>query len=160
MAKNPFANYLFNLTDECVAHARNLKEILNKERAALITLNTDDILILVSQKDSGMLKLQRKKAELKKFMREHFQSDSMASLSFSDPFLEAEWNTKKESWELSWNELRGLCEHNQRFINHSMKNLDRLVENLKRLLGQHATYSPKGKRVDQNSQGSVVEGRY
>ena len=83
----------------------------------MITLNTDDILILVSQKDSGMLKLQRKKAELKKFMREHFQSDSMASLSFSDPLLQAEWNTKKESWELSWNELRGLCEHNQRFIN-------------------------------------------
>lgn len=160
MAKNPFATYLFNLSAECVALAQSLKEVLIKERAALITLNTDEVLILVTQKESGLLKLTRKRAELKKFARTQFQAETLDGLVFTDQQLQQEWNQHRQQWGAVWSELRNVCEHNQKFINHSMKNLDRLVENLKRLLGQHATYSPKGKRIDQNSQGSVVEGRY
>ncbi len=160
MAMNPFASYLFSLSDESCALASSLKGILLKEREALITLNTEDILILVTQKESGMMKLSRKRAELKKFSRTQFQQEDLEKLIFSDPELQKEWDLKKKNWAVLWTDIRNVCEHNQKFIGHSMKNLDRLVENLKRLLGQHATYSPKGKRIDQNSQGSVVEGRY
>lgn len=160
MAKNPFATYLFSLSEESCALAQSLREVLIKERAALITLNTEEILILVTQKESGMLKLSRKRAEIKKFVRTQFQQEAIENLSFMDPELQQEWERQNALWVQSWKELRKVCEYNQQFINHSMKNLDRLVENLKRLLGQHATYSPKGKRIDQNSQGSVVEGRY
>ncbi|NBX69301.1 MAG: hypothetical protein EBR01_10115 [Proteobacteria bacterium] len=160
MAANPFATYLFSLCEESCALALGLKQVLLKERAALITLNTEEILILVTQKESGMLKLSRKRAEIKKFVRTQFQQDDLEKLHFTDSELQSQWNILRENWLSAWTELRNVCETNQQFINHSMKNLDRLVENLKRLLGQHATYSPKGKRVDQNSQGSVVEGRY
>lgn len=160
MAKNPFATYLFNLSSECIALAGSLKEVLIKERAALITLNTDEVLILVTQKESGILKLSRKRAELKKFARTQFQAETLEALAFSDEELQKYWTQLKNEWIAAWSDLRDICEHNQKFIHHSMKNLDRLVENLKRLLGQHATYSPRGKRIDQNSQGSVVEGRY
>jgi len=160
MAKNPFATYLFSLSEESCALAHSLREVLIKERAALITLNTEEILILVTQKESGMMKLSRKRAEIKKFVRTQFQQEAIENLVFMDPELQQDWEKQKAVWSQSWAELRKVCEYNQQFINHSMKNLDRLVENLKRLLGQHATYSPKGKRIDQNSQGSVVEGRY
>ena len=160
MAKNPFASYVFNLSSECIALARSLREVLIKERTALITLNTDEVLIQVTQKESGILKLARKRAELKKFARTQFQAETLEALVFSDEELQKEWAQYKQEWITVWTELREMCEYNQKFINHSMRNLDRLVENLKRLMGQHATYSPKGKRIDQNSQGSVVEGRY
>ncbi|MBM4304367.1 MAG: flagellar protein FlgN [Deltaproteobacteria bacterium] len=160
MTKNPFATYLFKLSQESIDLARVLKGVLEKERGALITLNTDEVLVLVTQKESGMLKLARKRAELRKFARTQFGAETLDSLSFSDEQLQQQWNEQRTQWILVWTELRDVCEQNQKFINHSMKNLDRLVGNLKRLLGQHATYSPKGKRVDQNSQGAVVEGRY
>jgi flagellar biosynthesis/type III secretory pathway chaperone len=160
MAINPFASYLFSLSEECIGLANDLRSVLLKERAALITLNTDEVLVLVSQKESGMMKLVRKRAELKKFVRTQFNEESLEKLKFSDESLQRDWEVLKQKWNLGWTELRATCEYNQKFIGHSMKNLDRLVENLKRLLGQHATYSPKGKRVDQNSHGAVVEGRY
>lgn len=160
MAMNPFASYLFALSDETVSLAQSLRDVLVKERAALITLNTDEILLLVTQKESGMMKIVRKRAELKKFVRIQFNQDNLDDLKFSDEVLQAEWESKKQQWLKVWSELRDVCENNQRFIGHSIKNLDRLVENMKRLLGQHATYSPKGKRVDQNTQGCVVQGRY
>lgn len=160
MAANPFATYLFSLCEESCELARGLRAILTQERAALITLNTDEILILVTQKESGMLKLSRKRAEIKKFVRTQFQQNELEKLKFADTDLQLQWDALREKWLVEWSELRKICETNQQFINHSMKNLDRLVENLKRLLGQHATYSPRGKRIDQNSQGAVVEGRY
>ncbi|MSP19364.1 MAG: hypothetical protein EXR74_07315 [Bdellovibrionales bacterium] len=160
MPKNPFATYLFSLCDECISLAQELKDILLEERVALITLNTEEILILVSKKESGMMKLVRKRAEIKKIARTQFAEEDLQNLSFSDEALNLEWSQKQSSWLNAWSEVRDVCERNQKFMGHSMKNLDLLVGNLKRLFGQHATYSHRGKRVDQNPEGSVLRGRY
>ena len=160
MSKNPFATYLFSLCDECITLAEELKDILLEERVALITLNTEEILILVSKKESGMMKLVRKRAEIKKIARTQFAEEDLQNLSFSDEALNLEWKQKQTSWLKAWTEVRDVCERNQQFMGHSMKNLDLLVENLKRLFGQHGTYSHRGKRVDQNPEGSVLRGRY
>ena len=160
MPMNPFTSYLFSLMEESISLARSLQEVLIQERAALITLNTDEILVLVTQKESRLMKLVRKRAEIKKFIRIQFNQENLEDLKLTDENLQREWESKKKIWVEVWSELRDVCENNQRFISHSMKNMDRLVENLKRLLGQHATYSPKGKRIEQNNQGRVVQGRY
>ena len=160
MAPNPFINYLFNLSDECTSLALALREILAQERAALIGLNTDNILLLVSQKESLMLKLQRKRAELKNFARTQFQIEDLGQWHSGDEAVLAAWKLKSEEWNAVWESVRSDCDSNQKFIKHSMRNLGLLVENLKRLFGQHATYSAQGKRIEQNSSGKVVEAKY
>jgi flagellar biosynthesis/type III secretory pathway chaperone len=98
MAINPFASYLFSLSEECIGLANDLRSVLLKERAALITLNTDEVLVLVSQKESGMMKLVRKRAELKKFVRTQFNEESLEKLKFADESLQRDWEVLKQKW--------------------------------------------------------------
>ena len=70
------------------------------------------------------------------------------------------WMEETEAFFKSWREVYALCEQNQRFIQHSLKNMGLIVENLKRLFGDNSLYSAAGKRVESQAPGKVVEARY
>ena len=140
--------------------AIELKVVLEEERKALISLNTDQILITTSQKEALILKISRKRSEMKHFAKNQYQEADLDILKFNDLALQEIWLQKKLIWKLNWEKVQVQCEANQKFIRHSMKNLGLLVDNLKRLFGQHPTYSASGKKVDASISGNVVEARY
>lgn len=59
-----------------------------------------------------------------------------------------------------WQSIHSRCQRNQRFLTHSLRNLDFLFSHLRRCLGESERYSPNGQIVDKPSAGKVLEVSY
>jgi len=74
-----------------------------------------------------------------------------------------EFKDAKRTWLAAYERMKLRCEGNQSFIQHSLKNLEMITDNLMRLLGQLSLYNNKGHKTDlsvHRPSGKVVEGTY
>lgn len=133
--------------DECLRILSELIVSLRDERAAIIALSTDAIIQQVFRKEalgSTLLQCRREWHTL------------CVSVS-PPPEMIA---TMQREWSVGWNELMQVCEGNQRFTRHSLRNLGNLVDNLRRLFGDGMLYSAKGAKVESSSVGKMMEATY
>lgn len=137
----------FSLADECVHLCEQLTSCFRQERVSLVEFKMDELLQNNLQKESLLASLVEKRQSL----REKIDPKLTETLR---------WHDKKREWLRVWNVMRILCEENQLFIRHSLRNMSLIVEHLKSLLGEQSLYSPKGTRVDLRRQGKVVEARF
>lgn len=70
------------------------------------------------------------------------------------------WNERQALWASNWEKVVALAQTNQQFIQHSLKNLSTLLDNLKQLFGKQSLYDQSGRPKDMNQSGKVTEGRY
>lgn len=152
---------IFHLQDDCLLIVKEIKEVLLKERKALIGLDTDAVAETNAKKDHLGGLLRNRKLKLWTLLKHQYEITDTEGL---EEKLGEEnrkiWLTKKSEWLKNWDETVVLMERNQKFLKHSLKNFDMLVDNLKRLLGDQPLYSAKGQRVDRSAQGRMVQGKY
>lgn len=152
---------VFELQDDCLALVKALKEILVREKSALIGLDTDTVVETNAKKDFLGNQLKAKKGRMWILLKHQYALEDSEGLEEKlTGEWRAQWLEKKAAWLKHWEETIRLIESNQRFLKHSLKNFDLLADNLKRLLGQQPLYSAKGLRVDSMKLGKMVEAKY
>jgi flagellar biosynthesis/type III secretory pathway chaperone len=149
---------IVGLFNTCTRLAADLQECFRAERLSLVQFKTDHILENNVQKDQLLQQLLGARERLRRASKA-LLGDLPPEVLFDSETL-SEWTLLNENWNKTWQKLYDCCSENQRFLRHSLRNLDRLSENLSRLFGILSTYSNKGTRVDTKPQGNVVEGRY
>lgn len=153
--------HLFKLNDECIQIARELIDCLNAERVSLIQLKTEEISRINLSKENLLYKIAEKKGLLRSFTLSAFGVTSFDDIEGRLPEeCRAEWGQRRKAWADTWRQLHDVSRRNQMFLRHSLKNLGRLVDNFKRLIGETPLYSSKGTQVDSMRPGKVVEASY
>lgn len=151
-------DHILALSDQCTVMATQLIVCLETERNCLVQFKTEDLLQNNSLKDELLLALQKKKAELREEIRKQF--GSRENLEGRNDERGHRWRKARAEWLRTWEQLKVYCETNQGFLAHSLKNLDLMTENLKRLFHQQSLYNAKGSRVEAKAQGTVVQASY
>lgn len=149
---------LFFLQDECFSLATELKACLEEERKALIHLDTQLVVQTNARKENLSRTLAFKRKQMWSLVNAHFGIENTEGLEqfLQEPWM-SQWMEKKNNWLKVWNETTRVCETNQMFLRHSLRNLGVLVDHLKRLFGDQPLYTAKGSKADSNQQGKVVE---
>ena len=101
--------------EECLRLATDLSACLQEERAALIALNTEKIVQTNFRKED----LGRQLSEQRKIF-------SVLAHEVGD--LPEDWT---ERWSFAWIAIEKGCRENQTFIQHGLRNLGLIVDNLK-----------------------------
>lgn len=120
--------------------AEKLILCLDEEYEALIQLNTDKVLEAQIQK--------KRIGKTLKILREKINQNNSKN--------EAD---EKQFWQL-WQNIYDKLNRNQKFLNHSLKNISKISENIKSLLGQKTFYNSQGNQVKTSSLGKVVLSLY
>lgn len=152
---------LIELSDSCVQLSLQLIECFRQERISLVGFKMEEMLHTNLLKEQLLGELRRRREDLREKIKERFGTaewEEAAALLPEDE--KSMWRAARANWLSTWNELRRLCEQNQNFMKHSLRNLECIADNLKRCFGLHSTYSAKGVRVDGKAQGGVLEGSY
>ena len=161
MEKNGIHTFLAGLHDESVALCRELSQCLRDERQALIQLKTDDVLALTLKKDALGNSIRSRRRQMTELVRNHSGAADIVDWESRLPAdAAAEWRTRRESWLVAWEEVRGEADRNLRLLRHSLRNMEKIVGNIKILLGQAPTYTNRGKKISARSEGKVVEVKY
>jgi hypothetical protein len=153
---------ILTLSDECVATCAALCQCLALERQSFVEFKMEEMLHNNFEKDRLLGQL----TSLKQTLRGHVATltggpSDLESLMKILPAAEAESLAEKNAqWRLAWEALAVLCQKNQWLFKHSLRNLDAIADNLKRLFGLHSTYTARGTRVDLKPRGSTVGGSY
>jgi hypothetical protein len=143
---------------DCIRLSEALQECFRQERRLLMEFKTEGILENNLTKDQLLRELVQKRHALTRTLADEFM-DQLPEQVLDAAGL-AQLKALQARWAASWNDLHRHCENNQGFLKHSLRNLERLSENLGRLFGLPVTYTAKGVRQDSKPQGNVVEGRY
>ncbi len=159
--KKPSTVRVFFLQQKATELCGLLYNTLQKERLALINLKTDEILALSTEKEHQISILKRLRKEMHEILAANYLLESSENFEnlLASPEKE-EWLALRAEWLTSWDKAKHQIEHNQKFMTHSLKNVSGLIENLRGLFGQKATYSAKGSKVEPKMRARVVEGRY
>jgi flagellar biosynthesis/type III secretory pathway chaperone len=154
-------HHIFSLARESTRLANELSKCLDEEQKTLVEFRVEELPQVTLRKESLFLSIVRKRQELKRFMKFHFNVEKDVELigALAEPYR-SEWRALTEQWTQAWQTLSQVCEQNQNFLKNSLKNLGLLADNLKRLLGDSLVYSPQGKRVDLQSAGKVVRASF
>lgn len=159
--KNNTLARVFSLQKKATELAREFIDILKKEKAALIALKTDEIMSLTSEKEHSLSLVKKLREELHTDLKTYY---GIESSEFLETLLvgeeKKEWLLLRNEWLKVWQESVAQMEANQKFMNHSLKNISCLFENLKGLFGQKPIYSSKGQKVEAKIRTRVIEGRY
>ncbi|MEZ4751529.1 MAG: flagellar export chaperone FlgN [Bdellovibrionota bacterium] len=138
-----------------------LQDCLRDERRALIEFRMEDMLQNNIRKQSLLSDLLSTKKYLEANLQEHFGTQNLLMIGEG---LRGEdrdaWLAAVESWQREWELTREKCRMNQKFIQHSLKNLNLFADNFRRLLGVHSVYSKQGREVDIQTEGSVLKAEY
>jgi len=158
---NESTAHLFHLNDECIQTCRELIDCLNAEHAALIQLKTEEISRINLSKENLLYKIAEKKGLIRSFTLSAYGVTILDEIEAKLPEEDrAEWSMRRKEWADTWRRLHDVTLRNQSFLRHSLKNLGRLVDNFKRLIGEVPLYSSKGTQVDSMRPGKVVEASY
>jgi hypothetical protein len=131
--------------EECLRLCRELKSCLDEEWTCLVAYRPEGLLLTNQRKEGLIAALAAKKAELR-------LAQAQRNESLTDD--------ARTEWSSAWELMRDRCEENQRFMRHSLRNMECLLDNIKHLMGRSSLYSSKGKRVDMVSEGKVVTAKY
>lgn len=135
------------LLKECVQLCAELEACLREERTALTALKTEALVQCNFRKETLGIQLKDKRRQLR---------ISVKVLTVEEA---AAWAAHEAEWLRRWDSVRRECEFNQKLLQHSLKNLGLIVDNLRRIFGVNRTYSAAGKQVNATTSGSVVEAR-
>lgn len=149
------------LQQECVRLCAELKECLEEERRLLVEYSIDKLPHNTLLKESLVSTLGRKRRELREYLRLRFDVSTAeeATDRFPEEFAQ-EWAERAAQWRELWEMTRKECVRNQQFLEHSVRNIGLLVDNLKHVFGEGSVYGNKGQKVDMKRQGKVLQGKY
>ncbi len=119
-----------------------LLHMLDQERIAVVEANVDALVQINLQKENAIRLLRRNKA--------HEQALRAKNLPFPK---------STEGTEL-WERVKKRCEENQLFLQHSVRNLNQMVENWKQIVGERPAYGPAGTYRESKVSGKMVERNY
>lgn len=138
--------------------AAHVFQLLQEERIELIALNTQKLTEINARKEHLVSELKTARDAVGAHINATFQADTAEALEAQLSSEEAaRWTEMKNAWNDQWNDLKMLTEQNQRLLDHSLKNLGKMADNLKRLLGESSRYSQSGTKLDSPNPGRVVE---
>src|SRR6185437_1869356 len=86
-------------------------------------------------KEQATRALQLRRGRMRELMLKRFGGNDVGTVAEKlPPDLRAEWQAADRDWQLAWAEVYGLCEHNQRFLKHSLRNLGMVLDHFRRLI--------------------------
>jgi hypothetical protein len=152
---------LCELQEQCTHMCTELKNCLIDERQACISLKWEELLLATSRKEDILRRLKVSKDALRALVKAHYQVESITEiLGKLSEDEKSRWEILSGEWAKTWNQTRNWCDANQKLFAHSQRNLGMLVDHLKALFGEKATYSKSGAKVDLSGPGKVLEARY
>lgn len=149
----PSFEKLLELNGESCRLCQALTLCFQEERRLLVQFQTEALQINNGQKEELIREVAARRRELKA-LQAQMPAEALAS---------PQWQAAQGEWSASWNRMRQHCEENQEFLQHSLKNLEMISDNLLRLVGQLSLYNNKGSKIDlsvHRPAGKVVEGTY
>jgi flagellar biosynthesis/type III secretory pathway chaperone len=158
---NPRFTQLCLWTDESISLCRELQKVLSQERQSLLAFRGEDLAETTMAKEVTVAKILQSRKKLKEAGAAWFGVSSTEELTalLGDADKQV-WITKQKDWKAEWKAICVQVERNQLFLKHSQKNLGRLIENWRRLLGQNPLYSSKGQKIESPSTGKVFEAKF
>jgi hypothetical protein len=148
-------------TDESIALSRELQDLLCRERLALIHLRGEELAEITMSKEVLVRRIVDSRRRLRESGKAWFGVESSSEL---EALLLAEqkpvWAEKQKLWLQTWKDTCEQAERSQLFLQHSQRNLGRLVEHWRRLIGEAPLYSASGRKVDAPSTGRVLQAKY
>lgn len=148
-------------SDESVAASAELQELFRRERVALIHLRGEELSEITMAKEVLVRKVTQIRAELKKAALAWYGAENPDALAgLLPPEHKAQWAVKQGAWVKSWDETCKEASRSQLLLEHSQRNLGRLVDHWRRQIGEAPLYSNKGQKVDAPSTGRVFEAKY
>ena len=149
---------LLRLNSESVSVCESLVQTLQDERISLIALDTAKLSEVILMKEHLVHRLDQTRAKIFKLITDkfssHTQEDFEVALSSEQ---KAQWREARTAWLEAWEKMAVLAHQNQMFLKHSVKNLGRLADHMKHLLGEAPRYSSKGDKVEGISEGKMLE---
>lgn len=148
-------------TDESISLCRELQDLLARERLALIHMRGEELSEITMTKEVLVRRIVESRRQLREAGKAWYGIESSAELEAR--LADAQkpiWNEKQKLWLQTWTDTCKLAESSQLFLQHSQRNLGRLVEHWRRLIGESPLYSAKGHKVDSPSTGRVFEAKY
>lgn len=146
---------------ECAQLCEELRAGLRAERQALVSFQMNELAEATMRKELATRSLQTRRNRMREMMLKQFGTNDAALLVDKLPeAARAAWREADANWQLQWAETYSICEQNQRFLKHSLRNMGMMLDHFKRLIGEKPTYSAKGQRVDKPFEGKVTAGRY
>ncbi len=144
-----------------IAICEELCLCLEHEKQALISFEIDIVLENNLKKGNLISELVTTRKKLRETIKEKFVVQSGEDLIplLTSPDKES-WSSAWVQWQTAWQKTQIKCKENQRFIEHSLRNLTLFTDHLKELFGANTVYSKQGTPVDRQAQGAVVEGSY
>lgn len=147
--------------DENIALSRDLLKLLNEERMTLIEFNGEKLAENTMAKEMVVAKISLTRKHLREGASTWFSCQDSAELETKLPADLAEtWKAKRKEWLAVWKQACEETERNQQFLKHSQRNLTRLIENWRRLMGEAPLYSAKGQKVEASTAGKVFEAKF
>ena len=148
-------------TDESIALCRELQDLLCRERLALIHLRGEELAEITMSKEVLVRRIVDSRRRLQESGKAWYGVESSTELEGKVlPEQKEIWSQKHKLWLEAWTETCKQAERSQLFLQHSQRNLGRLIENWRRLIGEAPLYSAKGQKVDNKSTGRVFEAKY
>jgi hypothetical protein len=148
-------------TDESILLCKELQQVLAEERESLLFLKGEALAQSTMAKEHVVAKILNSRKKLKSAGSAWFGVDSTEGFAeHLTPEESAKWSEKHLCWKAEWKATCSQIERNQNFLKHSQKNLGRLIEHWRRLLGENPLYSKKGLKVESTSTGKVFEAKF
>jgi hypothetical protein len=147
--------------DESILLCKELQRVLAEERESLLFLRGEDLAQSTMAKEQVVAKILNSRKKLKVAGQTWFGVDSTEA--FGEHLTPEElkvWSEKHSLWKTEWKATCSQVERNQSFLRHSQKNLGRLIEHWRRLLGENPLYSKKGLKIEAPSTGKVFEAKF
>lgn len=147
--------------DESISLCKELQKVLADERESLLFLRGEALAQSTMAKEHVVAKILNSRKKLKVAGQAWFGVDSTEAFSeHLTPTEFKEWSEKHSIWKAEWRATCSQVERNQSLLKHSQKNLGRLIEHWRRLLGENPLYSNKGLKVEATSTGKVFEAKF
>lgn len=138
-----------------------LQTCLRDERTALIEFRMEDLLENNIRKENLLSGLLKSKKTLEMALDKQFGTNSLRSIGeLLSGDERTSWDDSVDSWKREWDLTREKCRSNQKFLQHSLRNLNMFAEHFRRLLGVNSVYSKEGKEVEIQTEGNVLEAEY
>lgn len=141
---------LKELNDQCIQLCDELQVLMEEERNCLIHFKSEELQDNNLAKDQSLALLRERREEYRR----------TRELIADEPSVATVLEEEQRRWERSWSKLMSHAQDSQDFLKHSLRNVDLLLENVRRLFRVHTVYDAKGNRVDGPTSGKVVEGCY
>lgn len=152
---------LCHWTEQGIAGCEELQQVLSRERVSLIALRGDELMEIIMSKEMMVSRLFALRKQIREGIKRWYGAETVADLERG--LSEAErlrWRDLQGRWKTTWEKTRDEVERNQSFLKHSQRNLGRLIEHWRGLLGESPLYSAKGQKVDADSTGKVFEAKF